>query len=293
MNIGSSYYTTTLQNQFSQLQNSLAKAQQEISTGKKFVEASDDPSAARATQKISLERLSLAGDESRRSLAMRLNDTALLTSEQVTSLLNEASSAIELAFENDPSSSESIQLGLGIDSLVDQAVSFLNTQMDGRYLFGGNETAQPPFQLLDDGTVSYEGGDESLSFEIGLGVRMDPTSDPATNSSWATWMNDLLAAKEAFLSGDRSGAKDALDAASFSAENAFASMADVVGKSLRLQTIEEWSMETDTRLANQEATLQEIDPNVAILNFNELQRSYQASMQSGQLLLSLSLVNFL
>lgn len=298
MNIGSSYYTTSLQRQFSQLQDAQAKAQSRISTGKTFVQASENPNAALVTQRVSLNRLDLEKDANRRDLATRLNDTALLTSQQATGVLKEAGVNIELAYEHDPDDPENAGFGPRIDSYIEQAVSFLNYELDGRFLFGGNETAQAPFALEYDVDgaitgVTYNGSDEPLEFDVGLDVRMDPTSNAALNSRWADWMNALIESKTQFVAGDTTASKAALDQSGVASQDTFASTTDLIGKSLRIQTLNDWAERADNNLANQEATLQEADLNEAILQFNELQRSYQASLQSGRLLLTLSLVDFL
>jgi flagellin-like hook-associated protein FlgL len=302
MNIGSSFYVSSLQRQFSQLQDAQAKTQATIASGKTFVQASDNPGAALATQRISLQRHDLAADAERRDLAGRLNETSILTAEQVRSLLEEATVKIEQAYAYDPDDVANVGFGAEIDGYIEQAVAFLNYQSEGRYLFGGNQTAAAPFALerADPDNprspilgVAYVGSTEPLEFEIGLEVRMDPTANALLNASWGQWVDRLVAAKTAFAGGDVTASKQALDEAGVAKDDAFASTTDLLGKSLRIQTLQDWSVKADKNLANQEASLQEADINEVILRFNELQRNYQAGLQSGRLLLSLSLVDFL
>lgn len=298
MNIGSSNYSSLLQRQLSQLQNAQSQAQQRVSTGRKFVQASEDPAAAFATQRISLQRLELSADGQRRDFGMRLNETATLSAEQTRKLLAEASQAIELAFEAPKDSPERENLGEQIDRSIEQAVSFLNFELEGRYLFGGTETAHPPFGIVRDAegsiaSVEYRGNTESLEFKVGLGIRMDPAATAEGNPVWAEWMNALVAAKDAFVADDKTASREALNVASEASDDAFSATSDLISKSIRLQTLEDWSRQSDASMANREAGLQEVDMNEAVLQFNNLQRSYQASLQSGSLLLGLSLVDFL
>jgi len=298
MNIGSASYTSTLQRQYSILQDAQAKIQSQIATGKTFVQASENPRAALTTQRISLNRLDIQADADRRDLGTRLNDGALLNAQQATSVLEEASVNIELAYEYESDDPENAGFGDRIDSYIEQAAAFLNYELDGRFLFGGNETAQKPFDVAYDANgkisgVTYNGSDQPLEFEVGLGVRMDPTADASTNQSWADWTNNLILARDEFENGDPTASKAALDQSNVASQDTFASTTDLIGKSLRLQTLNEWATQADTTLANQEASLQEADLNEVILQFNDLQRSYEASLQSGRLLLSLSLVDFL
>ncbi len=298
MNIGSSYYTASIQNQLSYLQKAQAEAQQRVATGRGFIQASDDPDAALATQRISLQRLGLEADGQRRDFAMRLNESATLSATQTRALLTEAATAIELAYEVGPDSPEGALLGQQIDRTIEQAVAFLNYDQEGRYLFGGTETAHPPFEILRDeegdiASVEYRGNDEGLEFRIGLGIRIDPSADARTNPTWARWMNALINSKNEYANDDKAASKAILDEVSEAADDAFAATSDLISKSIRLQTLDEWSTQTDSAMADREARLQEVDMNAEILNFNAIQQSYQASLQSGRLLLGLSLVDFI
>jgi flagellin-like hook-associated protein FlgL len=305
MNIGSSYYTTALTRQFSLLQNAQAKAQGMMATGKKFVEASDNPNLALETQRISLNRLDLDGDTQRRNLANRLNEAARLNAGQARDVLKSAANEIALAFEGGPDSAENVNIGQNVDIYIEQAVAFLNYELDGRYLFGGNASfggpnePERPFELIDsddDGSyddVVYNGSDQSMEFDVGLDVRMDPTADAKLNIEWRTWMKSIIDAKLSFEAGDLTASKADLDDAGVAEQSAFASNTDLIGKSLRIQTIEDWAVQADQNFANREAAIQEADLNEVVLQFNELQRNYQASLQSGRMLLSLSLIDFI
>lgn len=302
MNIGSSYYSSTLTRQFSQLQDAQAKAQAQIATGKTFINASEDPNAALATQRISLSRLGMDGDSNRRNLATRINEAATLSVEQARALLDDTSLLITQAFEDGADAAANAGLDGRIDDYIEQAAAFLNQEQDGRFLFGGNfqptDTDQVPFRLNYDTegnliNVEYVGGTDPLEFDVGLNVRLDPTSNPDNNGDWATWMNSLIAAKNQFSAGDLTATKAALDAATVASQDTFATTTDLIGKSLRIETLNEWSSKADTNLANQEASIQEADVNAVVLQFNDLQRNYEASLQSGRMLLTLSLVDFM
>ena len=302
MNIGSSFYTSSLQQQFSRLQDAQARAQAKLATGRTFREASENPDASLAAQRISLDRLGLDGDQGRRNLAARLNESSVLNAEQASALLKQAMVKMEEAHGHDYDDVENAGLGLEIDGYIEQAVAHLNDESEGRFLFGGNQTDVAPFQLVREDPedprsaivgVNYVGSTEPLEFDIGLDVRMDPTANALLNESWAQLVGNLVEAKNRFLSGDSTGSQQAIDDAKGAEDRTHASTIDLIGKSLRIDTLNEWAAKADKNLANQEASLQEADINEVILQFNELQRSYEASLQSGRLLLGLSLVDFL
>lgn len=297
MNITSSYYTSFLQNQFKSLQNDLAEKQHVMTTGKTFVNASENPDAARVTQQVSLARLEIEADGQRRDLASRLNEAAVLSADRATEMLESAAIAIETAYEYAFDSTDNAGLGGNVDGYIEQAVAFLNAEQDGRYLFGGSETEQEPFEIEYDVDgnitgVAYNGSTEPLEFDIGLDIRMDPTADAAMNESWVDWMNSLILSKSEFEAGNLTASEAALDQATLAKEDSFALTTDLVGKSLRIDTLNQWAQSADNNLANQEAVLQEADLNEVLLEFNQLQTTYQASMQAGSMLMNLSLLDF-
>ena len=298
MNVGTSYLSEALTRQFSSLQAETARSQSMLATGRRFIEASESPDEARAVQKMSMARLSLSGDSNRRDLAMRLVETSQSLAQQASSLFESATAAFEEAFGPGKDSVYRESFAKQIDELIAQGAAFLNQEQDGRYLYGGTETSHPPFafernesgQIL---SVSYVGNEERSDFPVGLDIRMDPAPDPSTNGLWADWMNRLLDAKNRIVEGDVTAAKESLRVAKTAGEAAGAATTDLVGKAVRLDALNSWSTQADAHLADSEAKLQEIDANAVALQFNELQRNYEASLQSGRLLLSLSLIDFL
>lgn len=55
--------------------------------------------------------------------------------------------------------------------LADALKDILNTNFDGRYVFGGQKTMDPPFSI-DSGVLTYDGDSNSLTREISQGVEV-------------------------------------------------------------------------------------------------------------------------
>lgn len=55
---------------------------------------------------------------------------------------------------------------------VEQLKDVLNTNFDGRYVFGGQKTTEPPFSV-NNGSLTYKGDENNITREIAQGVDID------------------------------------------------------------------------------------------------------------------------
>lgn len=60
---------------------------------------------------------------------------------------------------------------------VEQLKDVLNTNFDGRYIFGGQKTTEPPFIVDKDGLLTYKGDKNNITREISQGVTIDIITD--------------------------------------------------------------------------------------------------------------------
>ena len=63
-----------------------------------------------------------------------------------------------------------------ISMQAEQLKDILNTNFDGRYIFAGQKTTEPPFSV-DDGVLKYHGEGENITREISQGVTIDIITD--------------------------------------------------------------------------------------------------------------------
>lgn len=143
----------------------LTQAQQQISTGKRFTRASEDPVAAARV---------LRSDQALRGIAQyRRNSTAVRsrvdaeegTLNQLTDILTRAK---ELGISQGSSTATPatrLDTAAEVDRLSEQTIQLGNTKVGDEYLFGGHQTAVLPFQA--DGT--YLGDDGARQAQIGAG----------------------------------------------------------------------------------------------------------------------------
>lgn len=156
-----------------QLQNAhrdLTLLQDQISTGHKFFLPSDAPSDAVRT--IGLQKLQerksqmLTNVQTNKSL-LGATDSALAS---LADVLNKARQISSAGIGDSSSVEEKQAMALEVQALIRQTVNVGNSTFRGRYLFAGSQSNQPPFTLMADNSVRYEGDRQQLNAYADLGL---------------------------------------------------------------------------------------------------------------------------
>jgi flagellar hook-associated protein 3 FlgL len=150
------------------VQERLANAQSQVSSGKRIEKPSDDPLGAERAMRLNdkLESTSAyrtAVDESRSWLDA--TDSALDSLNQIVQHVRE----LTLQAANGSTSDAGRQaIKQQIDQLTEEAKSTLNSAYDGRYVFSGTKTDTPPYSAATGD--AYQGDAAPVVRQIGPGV---------------------------------------------------------------------------------------------------------------------------
>lgn len=194
-------YRTAMSSMQSSL-NGIRSTQQQLSTGEKFQTASEDPTDAAQVLNLDAQLANLGArgkslDVARLGLqseAQSLTDAQGILSQARTLAIQANSGA------NDATAREAI--AQQIDSLRTQLISVANRNgADGKPLFGGNKTTNPPFSVDGAGNVTYQGGDQPTWLQVDTAAAM-PSGDTgrsvfmtqANGQDVFTTLQDLAAA---------------------------------------------------------------------------------------------------
>ncbi len=170
MRITEKAVSDTFMTSVNQARERIVDLQTKIATGKSVLKPSDDP---RATNSILRLQASLAANDQYSTnvadgsgIAQSTADTLDQFSSIFLQLKDIATRASNpTAIEELPSYAQQV------DQLLSEAVNYANTKFNGKYLFGGTQTTDPPFTLAADhstvtknpnginGTISYAVGD--------------------------------------------------------------------------------------------------------------------------------------
>jgi flagellar hook-associated protein 3 FlgL len=144
-------------------------AMEEVSTGMRVVHPGDDPAVAAAMVrgKQVVDRLDAITQN-----AGRAGDEVDAADNALQGLGNVLSRARELTVQmgNDTySAADRAGAAIEIDALTRQAVTLMNRDVNGRYIFGGDQDRSPPF----DATGNYTGDTAVRQVEVAPGVLED------------------------------------------------------------------------------------------------------------------------
>ncbi len=142
--------------------NRYAKAQDRVLTGRNFNEVSEDPASAVRAFRLRAQFRKNAGqmemNEETLSRVVELESATL----QISKILTETINPDSLKSVNGTNWNQSTRntYAATLRGMQQSLVLAANTQINGQFLFGGEETHEVPFVLSDDGkTLTYRGID--------------------------------------------------------------------------------------------------------------------------------------
>ncbi|WEF26604.1 flagellar hook-associated protein FlgL [Klebsiella aerogenes] len=202
-------------------QSLFMKAAEQLSTGKKVINPSDDPLAASRAVMLSQSQAennqyTLARTFARQSVSME--ETVL---SGATSTISDIKALIVNAGGTE-SDNDRDSLATQLQGLKDQLLNQANsTDGNGRYLFGGYENDKPPF-VDNGGTIGYQGGDKTVEQKVdanrtmtightGNAVFMALTSNPKPEPDGSDPVADVFASIDIALEALRTPQQGADD----------------------------------------------------------------------------------
>ncbi|MBV4366181.1 flagellar hook-associated protein FlgL [Erwinia sp. BNK-24-b] len=148
-------------------QASWLKSGQQLSTGKRVVNPSDDPVAAAQAVVLSQAQAQTSQYKTARNFAtsnLSQEDTNL---SQVTNVITQAQTAVVAASTGTLSDEDRSTYATTLTSLRDQLMNLANsTDGNGRYMFAGYKSDTAPFTQDASGNVTYNGGDTAISQKV-------------------------------------------------------------------------------------------------------------------------------
>jgi len=184
MRITSKMITDTYMTNLNESIGDLTKLSEQVSTGRSYQKASEDPATALKAYKVreNLSRISLYQDNVSEA-------NSLLTDvESAYSELNEVLTSISeqvIQGESDTSSEDDrATIAEILRSYQAEILDIANTRSSDKYVFGGADMSVKPFNLEDD-VLYYHGNDvdgatvyeeENLYYDVGLGLEIDQTT---------------------------------------------------------------------------------------------------------------------
>jgi flagellar hook-associated protein 3 FlgL len=227
-----------------QTTSNLQNIQQELASGKQVVQPSDNLVNYGEAQLLSAQASAVNNDINTGQQVQGTLTTADNAMSEVGNWLNSAISIATQGADGSVSAAQMTTLAGQVQSILQQVISAGNAQYDGQYMFGGSQTAVPPY----DATGNYA-GDSSPNFAtFSDGTQIQNTFDGSAVLGDANngVIGTLTALQAALQAGDKTGTAATLSELQTSLQNV-ATARGVVG-------VNEQSLQNFLTNANTEST---------------------------------------
>jgi flagellar hook-associated protein 3 FlgL len=310
MRVTSGSYADRLISNLGSITSRQARYQAQISTGQRVALPEDDPAAVRRTLDLEGER-GRVGQYGRN--ITRLKETAVATNTAMRSLSKIATRAGELAVKaNSIRSADDLKAyAAEVTQLIQQAVSSANANLRGDAVLAGTRNGQPAYTLTlgTDGrvqSVTYNGNQDMPSLDIAEGQELSASvvgSNPNGTGpagliedprSGADLFRHLIQLQDQLLAGQ--GAQVTTTTAAGLQADSDNMLRHIAANGVVQGRLEAASATVNDRLQALEGQISgETDADLAkaLVRLNETQVSYQAALQTGGKILTLSLMDYI
>ncbi len=203
MRVTDNMFTSSFLRNVNNARARMSRLQDQISTGRRVLQPSDD---AEAAERILRLKNSIArNDQFQKNVAdgqamLQATEQAL---SRFTDLLIDAKDIVTRA-RSGGRTSELRTLADELDRLLTDAVQTANTRFNGKYLFGGTQTTDPPFILAPDRssvTVNPNGITGTIEIPVNEGALQVINIDGQQAFQGAAIFQELIAIRDAMRGG--------------------------------------------------------------------------------------------
>ena len=271
----------------SRISQELRQANKVVSTGKRINELSDDPVGLGQSLEIKSTLANI--DQIGRNIS--LGKSWLVAGEgalgNVQDLISDARTlCVEMASATKSSEHREVAAEI-IQNALDEIIALANTQVSGRYIFGGSNSDTVPFE--SDGT--YNGDDRPFSIKTANNTVIQIGSDgEAVFSDIFTTFNDLIT----HLQGnDVDGIRTSIDSLDSNFNDISTKISDVGSKMNRMEIKENILQELTITNTERLSQIEDADIAEAVMNLKSVEVTYQAALASSASIMELSLVDYI
>ena len=258
-----------------------------VATGKRINKLSDDPVGV--TQGLNI-KAALANIEqlgrniSLGNLWLAASESAMSQTQGIVSELKALSVQMASATTDDAQRNSAAQT---VQNMLAEIVTLANTDVSGRYIFGGTKTDAAPFS--QNGT--YSGNNDAFTIKSGKNTTIEVGSDGS--AAFGTLFTTLSAFQTALETNDVSGIQNAMTGLDTNFD-AISEKISYVGAQMRRIVVKGTILE-NMNLSNTErlSEVEDADITEAVMNLKSVEFAFQSTLASSARVMTLSLVNYM
>lgn len=275
----------------------MQKLQNQLSSGHEVQKPSDDPFKVARTMEL---KASIAANERyKKNIEEGIGwlDTVDVALGQIGDALQTVREKVIQSGNGGYTETEMHALKKHIEQLKDQIMQIGNTSYDGRYIFGGDNTTEPPFVKDASGNITYKGSTNGLKKEMSFGVDMDVATkgsdfDATQSNTSEVGLFKVLTDIISKLDNNKNAA-DELGNLDKEMDNILKIRAEVGAKQKRLEDMMQKNDMETFNMTQLLAKTYDIDIAQKVMEYKVMESVYQASLQTGAKILQPSLLDFL
>ncbi len=294
MRITDSLVTSSLLNNIESGLSNYNTIQQQISTGKQLNTMSDDPTGGSQSLVLHADLVDNAQYQTNADSAtafLSASDSALSSA---TTVMNSANQ-IAVQGANGTENAEDLKsLSAQVDGLIKQLTDLGNSDLHGKYLFGGTQTQTPPFAAPATGadpTPTYVGDAGTVTATVGknesLGLNV---TGSATLGSAFSALQDL---RKDLNSGDQTAISADIDKVTSSITTISSQRATLGSKTNEVADIKQRLTRAQGDYQDSISNIEDVDLAQAYVKLQSAQNVYQAALSTTAQSFKLSLTNYL
>lgn len=283
------------------LRSRLDKANHQVSTGRRFDRASEDPTGGAEVARVQ-HRLKVMEQWDR-----NLGDAKTWTREteqslsHLTDILQKARELATRGANSHLDADDRHALAIEVDNLLQDLYASMNTKQTDGALFGGFQTVGDPFTMdMATGAVTYNGDNGEIRREVGPGVTVTVNFHGNRFGYWAAADNPLstLWRLRESLEGNTSAtvpanSGDMLGDLDKNLEGVLNLRAEIGAADKRLELVETRNKDSLIRANEVLQQVQGADIEKAIIDLNSAETTYRAALQVGSRIIPPTLADFL
>jgi flagellar hook-associated protein 3 FlgL len=311
MNVTNTSFSNQFLYEIQQLEGQQTTLQSQATTGLKVTLPEDDPSAM--NQVLNLQTEAGANTQYQSNIT-QVQNSATTASDALNNLQTLVEQAGEIATDANgvASSTQLSTYATQVGQLIQEALQIANTQdAQGNYIFGGTNSGSPPFSATADATgnvsaVAYNGNTSVAESEIAPGLTVTAQSPGENNTgsgpegvfadsrTGADLFSHLIALQQDLASGNTS-AIASTDAPNLTKDEDHV-VTQISGNAVLQSTLEaagNVATQNSTSIETQMSNDTSANLATTLTQLSQTQTAYQAALESGTMVMSTSLINFL
>jgi flagellar hook-associated protein 3 FlgL len=274
-----------------------AKVQDQVSSGQRITDPSDDPAAMARVLRFASEKTQIQQWARNNDRATEISEASFAALKGLKTTTDRAGELTVLA--SGTAGPEALQAyAMETDQMLEQALQAANTQHGGEYLFGGTKSDSAPFTATRDASgkitgVTYNGAASAAQIRVSEGTPVSPYTDGAENQQLGAFLNGLVALRDGLSAGDTTAVQAARPALESGEDNLLGTISRVGATQTRLEAARTQNGARFTELEKLTGHETDVDVATSMVNLSQAQAAYEAALRSGATMLQTSLLDYI